>query len=205
MKQFILTLIFILSLNLPTYAFSIKYYGSNGFTRYHNTLISCEDPHYLKIIKEALRDIERAGYFLPPMIIANKEEYQIEEKTIIVDDDKGFILGETGISDGNIYLNPYNYKYNLEEAYETIFHEIGHYNNFVNIRLNYTESQKFTKYILDKNNLPTADIPEIKRVLGNYACTDPAEFVAEYFAHKMMGDRFFSDRLTTLYHSFGGV
>ena len=203
--RMLLVLIIFIVLCSPLYAFSPKYYGNDGFHKYKKTIISCNDKKYLKIIIHSLKELEYQGYLLPPVIIANKEEYQIEELSIIDDNYKGFILGETDTVSGYIYLNPYDYKYHLKESYKTIFHEIGHYNNFENIYINNPSPHEFVKYILDSKNLPEKDIPEIKRVLGNYACTNPAEFVAEYFAHKVMGDKIFSLELTKLYYSFGGV
>ncbi len=86
--------------------------------------------------------------------------------------------------------------YKNENARVDFFHEFTHYWQAVDDRDHY-------RSLLGKR-FDEDTKKEITEKIGSYAATDAAEFVAEYFAYKMMGEDFGSEKLDKLYKELKG-
>lgn len=190
----------------PVYS-HVDYKNKDLYIFQNTTYISTNDPVLRDIIIEALTTVKARGYILPKLVVTDKDEFLLLTEGEIVDKPYSFKLGVTAVQKDIIYINPYLHKYDVEETFNTIFHECGHLQHYHNLIANGKKYPDMVNKLNGKgfkDNEFKKELPEINGYLGSYACTNEFEFCACFYASMMLGKPL-PKELLDLYLKLGGV
>ena len=181
-------------------------YSKKALTSYKGTYISCSDQVLLKIIEEAIDRVISCGYSAPKIIVTDKTEFLYTTGCEIIDKPDELVAGDTATHSGIVYINPYQFKYDADKAFDTFFHESGHINHLAKVLSGDTNSYIYKRLTGQTHRDESAFIklkPLIKVEVSEYATTSPFEFIAEVFRMKIEG-KIISDEIYKLYEKYEG-
>ncbi len=159
-------------------------------------------------VKKCLLNIDGNNIKIPKMDIHldNWDEYFDDNKCAAITD---VIVDGDDIEIEQSYNTPaYKYLANTDDLYrlrglkdDTSF-SLDFYHEFAHAYQGYFDHDNYSKLL--KESFGEDARKEISKNISVYACSNKAEFVAEYFAYKMIGKNFQSDYLDFLYQECNG-